>query len=234
MLRPTLTLLLLLAVPGALLAQETETEKQAAREVLAKMAALEQSLDVPAMVSRLTGPNPARDQVVARVKELMDKELLALADDIATHPEIGFQEKRSVQKLTEYLQKHDFSVEMGTGGLDTAFVARYRRNNGAPRLGIILEYDALRGTKGRVSRRSAQRAGAGRHGGGDRDGRVPDAHQHARQRHRLRHAGRGDDAAQRQDGDARGARVRRRRRHRPQPRPQRDDTARARASAPAA
>ena len=112
------------------------------------MAALEQSLDVPAMVSRLTGPNPARDQVIARVKELMDKELLALADDIATHPEIGFQEKRSVQKLTEYLQKHDFSVEMGTGGLDTAFVARYRRNNGAPRLGIILEYDALRGTKG--------------------------------------------------------------------------------------
>jgi hypothetical protein len=55
MLRPTLTLLLLLAVPGTLLAQETETEKQAAREVLAKMAALEQSLDVPAMVSRLTG-----------------------------------------------------------------------------------------------------------------------------------------------------------------------------------
>src|SRR6185436_2038423 len=130
MLRPTLTLLLLLAVPGALLAQDTETEKQAAREVLAKMAALEQSLDVPAMVSRLTGPNPARDQVIARVKEL-----LALADDIATHPEIGFQEKRSVQKLTEYLQKHDFSVEMGTGGLDTAFVARFRRNNGAPRLG---------------------------------------------------------------------------------------------------
>src|SRR4029077_12775462 len=108
MLRPTLTLLLLLAVPGALLAQDTETEKQAAREVLAKMAALEQSLDVTAMVSRLTGPNPARDQVIARVKELMDKELLALADDIATHPEIGFQEKRSVQKLTEYLQQHDF------------------------------------------------------------------------------------------------------------------------------
>jgi metal-dependent amidase/aminoacylase/carboxypeptidase family protein len=194
MLKPTLAVLALLAVPGALVAQETETEKQAAREVLAKMAALEQSLDVPAMVARLTGPNPARDQVVARVKELMDKELLALADDIATHPEIGFQEKRSVQKLTEYLQRHDFSVEMGTGGLDTAFVARYRRNNGAPRLGIILEYDALRGTKGAVPRRSAQRPGAGGHGGGDCDGRVPDAHQHAGQRHRLRGARRGDDA----------------------------------------
>ena len=37
---------------------------------------------------------------------------------------------------------------MGTPGLPTAFVARYRKNNGAPNLGVILEYDALRGTKG--------------------------------------------------------------------------------------
>ncbi len=87
----------------------------------------------------------------------MDKELLALADDIATHPEIGFEEKRSVQKLTEYLQKHDFSVEMGAGGLKTAFVARYKRNNGAPRLGIILEYDALRGTRARSTATSTAR-----------------------------------------------------------------------------
>jgi metal-dependent amidase/aminoacylase/carboxypeptidase family protein len=33
-------------------------------------------------------------------------------------------------------------------GLKTAFVARYRKNAGAPNLGVILEYDALRGTKG--------------------------------------------------------------------------------------
>src|SRR5207249_3752852 len=33
-------------------------------------------------------------------------------------------------------------------GLPTAFVARYRQNNGAPNLGVIVEYDALRGTKG--------------------------------------------------------------------------------------
>src|SRR5262249_5386985 len=143
-----LALILTVAVSAPAFAQDTPTEKDAARDVLKKMDALERSLDVPGLVTKLTGPNADRDQVVARVKELMDKELLALADDIATHPEIGFQEKRSVQKLTEYLQKHDFSVEMGTGGLDTAFVARYRRNNGAPRLGIILEYDALRGTKG--------------------------------------------------------------------------------------
>ena len=78
----------------------------------------------------------------------METELLPMADDIATHPEIGFVEERSVAKLTDYLRKHDFSIEKGIGGLDTAFVAKFRRNNGHPILGVILEYDALRGTKG--------------------------------------------------------------------------------------
>src|ERR1051326_6233186 len=126
-------LLLLVCVPAA--AQETETEKTAARDVLKKMAALEQSIDAAGLVGRLTGPDPARDAVVTRAKELMDKELLPLADDIATHPEIGFEEKRSVSKLTDYLRQHDFSIETGTAGLSTAFVAKYRRNNGGPNLG---------------------------------------------------------------------------------------------------
>src|SRR5215470_15155620 len=129
-------------------AQDTPTEKEAARDVLKKMAALQQSLDVPALVTKLMGANDARDRVVARAKELMDKELIAMADDIATHPEIGFEETRSVQKLTDYLKAHDFDVETGVGGLKTAFVAKYKGNNGKPGLGIILEYDALRGTKG--------------------------------------------------------------------------------------
>src|SRR6478735_11984860 len=102
-----------LALSTSALAQDTPTEKEAARDVLKKMSALEQSLDVTALVTRLTGPNAARDQVVARAKELMDKELLTLADDIATHPEIGFEETRSVQKLTDYLKQHDFDVQIG-------------------------------------------------------------------------------------------------------------------------
>src|SRR5215475_14087881 len=134
-----------LAISSAL-GQETPTEREAARDALRKMAALEQSLDVPALVARLTAANPAREQVVARAKELMDKELLALGDDITRHPEIGFVEHRSIKLLTDYLTRHDFEVKVGVGGLETAFVARYKRNNGAPNLGVILEYDALRGT----------------------------------------------------------------------------------------
>jgi amidohydrolase len=137
---------LLLTLSAA--AQETPTERDAARDVLRKMETLERSLDVPGMVAKLTAPNDARDRVAARAKELMGKELLALSDDISTHPEIGFEEKRSVEKLTDYLGQHDFDVQVGVAGLPTAFVAKYKRNTGAPTLGIIVEYDALRGTRG--------------------------------------------------------------------------------------
>jgi len=78
----------------------------------------------------------------------MDTELIALGDDITRHPEVGFEEKRSIQLLADYLKKHDFTVEMGVAGLPTAFVARYNKGTPGPKLGVILEYDALRGTKG--------------------------------------------------------------------------------------
>jgi amidohydrolase len=141
-------LVLAVLVPVASSAQETDTEKAAARDVIKKMADLEQSLDVPGLVARLTGPNADRDAVVARTKELMDTALLAMADDIATHPEIGFTEKRSIAKLTDYLKAHNFDVQIGVADLPTAFVAKYRGSSGAPNLGVIVEYDALRGTSG--------------------------------------------------------------------------------------
>ncbi len=133
---------------AALFAQDTPTEREAARDVIKKMDTLEKSLDVPGMVNRLAAPNTARDQVVARAKQLMDTELLAMCDDITRHPEIGFKEVRSVEVLTTYLRKHNFEVTMGVANLPTAFVAHWKGNRGAPNLGVILEYDALRGTHG--------------------------------------------------------------------------------------
>src|SRR5262249_22193118 len=116
--------------------------------VVKKQMDLERSLSVDALVTRLTGPNAARDAVATRAKQLMDTELIAMGDDITRHPEIGFVETRSVQILTDYLKKHDFTVTMGVGELKTAFVARYNKSTAGPNLGIIVEYDALRGTKG--------------------------------------------------------------------------------------
>ena len=109
---------------------------------------LQRSLNLDALVTKLTGPNAARDAVAARAKQLMDTELLALGDDITRHPEVGFVETRSVKLLVDYLEKHDFAVTMGVGDLKTAFVAKYTKGTAGPNLGVILEYDALRGTKG--------------------------------------------------------------------------------------
>jgi len=135
-------------VGTGLFAQETPTEREAARDVLQKMGELEKSVDAAGWVARLGAANAARDEVTARAKQLMDSELLAMGDDITRHPEIGFQEKRSVEILTEYLKRHGFEVTVGVANLPTAFVGRYKGNRGAPVLGVILEYDALRGTKG--------------------------------------------------------------------------------------
>ena len=59
-----LLIFLCFGVTSTVVAQETPTEKEAAREVLRKMAALGKSLDMPALLARLTAANPARDQVV--------------------------------------------------------------------------------------------------------------------------------------------------------------------------
>jgi amidohydrolase len=133
-------------------AQDTPTEKAAAKDVLRKMGELEKSLDIPSLVAKLIAPNADRDKVVGRARQLMDTDLLTMGDEITKDPEIGFQEQRAVEKLTKYLQKHGFETETGIAGLRTAFVGRYKRNPATPRetgpnLGIVLEYDALRGTK---------------------------------------------------------------------------------------
>jgi amidohydrolase len=145
--RPSFLLLactLLLTATAA--GQETSTERSAAPDVMKRMNELETSLQLPAMVSRLSAPDKRRDAVMARAKELMDKELLAMADDITKHPEVGWHETRSVKILTDYLTAHGFAVEQGVAGMPTAFVARYTKGTAGPKLGVILEYDALRGT----------------------------------------------------------------------------------------
>jgi amidohydrolase len=138
----------MLAASTACAAQETPTEREAARGVVKQIAELSQSLGVSSMVAKLTAADKGRDEVVARVKQLMQSELLPMSDWVTEHPEIGFQETQAVAKLTAYLQAHDFDVTMPVAGLSTAFVAKYKHGTPGPNLGVILEYDALRGTKG--------------------------------------------------------------------------------------
>ena len=76
--RISVVVLAVLALAAPASAQETQTEREAAKGVLQKMASLETSLDVPAMVARLAATNARRDGVAARAKQLMETELLAL------------------------------------------------------------------------------------------------------------------------------------------------------------
>jgi amidohydrolase len=133
-------------VPG-LGAQETPTQRAAAADVVRRMGELHKVVDAAGLAARLTTRVDARrDSVVARARELWDAGLEAMSDDITRNPEVGFKETRSVKILTDYLRSHDFEVEMGVAGLSTAFVARYRKGTPGPNLGVVLEYDALRGT----------------------------------------------------------------------------------------
>src|SRR5205809_8094357 len=104
---------------GAAAAQETPTERTAAADVIRRVNDLQRSLALPQLVARLTGKDPRRDAVVARARELLQRVLLAVADDITRHPDAGHQEERSVKMLTECLKPHDFAADIGLAGLAT-------------------------------------------------------------------------------------------------------------------
>lgn len=71
--------------------------------------------------------------------------LIAMSDRIFDHPEYEGEEVMAAELLTDYLKENGFAVEMGTAGLKTAFRAEYNHKEGGPVIGILCEYDALRG-----------------------------------------------------------------------------------------
>src|SRR6185436_2134057 len=66
------------------------------------------------------------------------------------NPEVGFKEFKAVDTLVKVLKSVGFKVETPVAGLATAFVATWDSPAGTngPTLGLIGEYDALRGTQG--------------------------------------------------------------------------------------
>jgi amidohydrolase len=86
-----------------------------------------------------------------RVCDAVDQraaELIATADWIHAHPEIGHQEVEASKRLAGMLQTAGIPVEMGTAGMATAFKAVLGAGHGQtarPRVAILAEYDALPG-----------------------------------------------------------------------------------------
>ena len=71
-------------------------------------------------------------------------QLISMCDDIFTHPETGREEVYAQSLLTGYLKDQGFAVELGVGGIPTAFRAVWEYGTGGPAIGLLCEYDALR------------------------------------------------------------------------------------------
>ena len=67
--------------------------------------------------------------------------LSELSLKIHSNPELGFQEVKAADWLTQYLEGNGFSIERGICQLPTAFKAGYGK--GRPFIAILAEYDAL-------------------------------------------------------------------------------------------
>ncbi|MGL4403490.1 MAG: M20 family metallopeptidase [Fusobacteriaceae bacterium] len=74
-------------------------------------------------------------------------EFLEMSDYIFDNPELGLQEFKAVNLLTDHLEKKGFSIERGLGGFETAFRAVFSNNindsDSVPSIGLLCEYDAL-------------------------------------------------------------------------------------------
>lgn len=69
--------------------------------------------------------------------------LISIADKIFDYAEPSMKEVKSSKLLADWLIKEGFEVEMPVGGVETAFRAEYTKGEGGPRIGILVEYDAL-------------------------------------------------------------------------------------------
>ena len=81
-----------------------------------------------------------KDRVTAKVEALRE-ELIELSLRIHAHPELAFQEEQASAWLADYLESHGCRVVRGICDLPTAF--RAERGEGAPRVALLAEYDAL-------------------------------------------------------------------------------------------
>ncbi len=84
--------------------------------------------------------------MLARVTERVDAladELVEVSHAIHAAPELGFEERRAHDLLTEVLERHGLAVTRGAHGLETAFEAT--AGTEGPTVAICCEYDALPG-----------------------------------------------------------------------------------------
>jgi amidohydrolase len=78
------------------------------------------------------------DAVAAVTPDALD-----LSHRVHANPEIAFEERQATAWTAELLQRHGFDVTAPIGGLETAFVARWKGDRPGPVIAYAGEYDAL-------------------------------------------------------------------------------------------
>jgi amidohydrolase len=81
-----------------------------------------------------------RDAAPDRSATLRD-DLIVLSRAIHSSPELAYQERQAVRHIATLLERHGHDVELGLGGLETAFRARVGPAGAS--VALLAEYDAL-------------------------------------------------------------------------------------------
>ncbi|SMC89617.1 amidohydrolase [Sporomusa malonica] len=83
-----------------------------------------------------------KEQVIA-VVDAMAPELKEISLFLHTNPELGGQEYKAAQLLTEVAERSGFSLQSNISGYETAFIAS--KGSTGPKIAFLAEYDALPG-----------------------------------------------------------------------------------------
>ncbi len=84
-----------------------------------------------------------RKKAIQESLEGLEARLTELNQWMYDNPELGFQEYRASELLTEELAGAGFEVERGVADKETAFMAKYKGSGTGPAIAFFAEYDAL-------------------------------------------------------------------------------------------
>ncbi|MCE7792620.1 M20 family metallopeptidase [Salipaludibacillus sp. CUR1] len=83
-----------------------------------------------------------KEQILKTIEELKET-FYDISQYIGNNPELGNEEFKACEVLTDKLKEHGFSVTTGVVGQPTAFEAVYDSGKPGPHVGFMAEYDAL-------------------------------------------------------------------------------------------
>ena len=82
-------------------------------------------------------------RTIIKISDSFQEEIWELASKIGNKPEEGYKEYYAQEILTNFLISCGFVVEKHLGGIETAFLARFKGKENKPKIAFLAEYDAL-------------------------------------------------------------------------------------------